>query len=160
MGEIPSEERGVPKLDESLKQLRRLLLLVRPFWGMLIRDASLSLLIGVIGMASPYISKLLIDHAYPARDLTLVNVLVGGGLALGIAAAVMSGIESYYKLNLNTRRINVTNLFYLNHLLHLPMRFFEEQRVGDVISRFTDVRQALQSISNIMQTVFMQGVFL
>jgi ABC-type bacteriocin/lantibiotic exporter with double-glycine peptidase domain len=150
----------LPPLREALNQYLRLLDLLRPYWGSLVRSALLGLLIGLVGMAPPYLSKLLIDEVYSSRDGTLMEVLVGGLLAIAVTVAAMDGIRSYFQTHISARLTSASTLHFFNHLQHLRPRFFEQRQVGEVMSRFGDVRLALSSVSRGMGTVFVQGVYL
>ncbi|HET7464688.1 MAG TPA: peptidase domain-containing ABC transporter [Longimicrobium sp.] len=150
----------VPPLRDAFNQYRRLLVLLRPYWGSLIRSILLGLVIGMVGMAPPYLSKLLIDEVYPARDVILLDVLVGGLLTLAVTAATMEAIRNYFQLHVSARLTNAATLLFFNHLQHLRARFFEQRQVGEVMSRFGDVRLALQSLSQGFGTLFVQGVYI
>ncbi|MBV9774291.1 MAG: peptidase domain-containing ABC transporter, partial [Gemmatimonadetes bacterium] len=156
----PVPARPAPELRAAVGQFRRLTLLMRPFWGPLLKGMGAGLLVGLLGMVAPWVTKLLVDEVYPTRDVTLMHVLVGGTLALGATSMLMSGIQNYYNLTVNTLLNNSAGLLFFNHLQHLPMRFFEENRVGELMSRFGDVRRALQSVARVFQTVFVQGIYL
>jgi len=143
-----------------MNQYRRLLVLLRPYWGSLLRSALLGLVIGLVGMTPPYLSKLLIDEVYPSRDGLLMEVLVVGLLAVAVTVAAMDGIRGYFQTHVSARLTNASSLLFFNHLQHLRPRFFEQRQVGEVMSRFQDVRLALLSVSRGMGTVFVQGVYL
>jgi len=150
----------VPPLRDALNQYRRLLVLLRPYWGSLVRSILLGLVIGLVGMAPPYLSKLLIDEVYPARDVTLMHVLVGGLLAIAVTSATMDAIRNYFQLHVSARLTNASTLLFFNHLQHLRARFFEQRQVGEVMSRFSDVRQSLGTVAQGFGTLFVQGVYL
>jgi ABC-type bacteriocin/lantibiotic exporter with double-glycine peptidase domain len=149
-----------PPVREALNQYRRLLGLLQPYWGSLLRSALLGLVIGLVGMTPPYLSKLLIDEVYPSRDGLLMEVLVVGLLAVAVTVAAMDGIRSYFTAHVSARLTSASSLHFFNHLQHLRPRFFEQRQVGEVMSRFGDVRLALLSVSRGMGTVFVQSVYL
>ncbi|HEU0015838.1 MAG TPA: peptidase domain-containing ABC transporter [Longimicrobium sp.] len=153
----PSTE--LPPVREALNQYRRLLVLLRSYWGSLVRSVLLGLVIGLVGMAPPYLAKLLIDEVYPSRDGRLMEVLVVGLLAIAVTVAAMDGIRSYFQTHVSARLTNASTLLFFNHLQHLRPRFFEQRQVGEVMSRFGDVRLALASVSRGMGTVFVQSVY-
>jgi ABC-type bacteriocin/lantibiotic exporter with double-glycine peptidase domain len=49
---------------------------------------------------------------------------------------------------------------FFNHLQHLTVRFFDEHRVGEVMSRFQDIRTSFQTVSSIFDTIMTSGTFL
>jgi ABC-type bacteriocin/lantibiotic exporter with double-glycine peptidase domain len=120
----------------------------------------LGLVLGVFGMATPYLSKLLIDEVYPTRNVTLMQVLVAGILVVAVAQAVMGAIRAYFTNYTTSHLANATSLLFFNHLQHLRTRFFDEHRVGEIISRFADVRNSLNSVSRVFETLFVNGVYL
>ncbi|HEX8831727.1 MAG TPA: hypothetical protein VF705_11195, partial [Longimicrobium sp.] len=81
----PTQPADIPPLREAFQQFLRLLRLIRSYWGALGKGMVLGLVLGLFGMVTPYLSKLLIDEVYPTRNLTLMHVLVGGILAFAVA---------------------------------------------------------------------------
>jgi ABC-type bacteriocin/lantibiotic exporter with double-glycine peptidase domain len=156
----PVQHAEIPPLREAFQQFLRLLRLIRAYWGPLIKGMVLGLVLGLFGMVTPYLSKLLIDEVYPTRNLTLMQVLVAGILVMAVASAVMSAIRSYFTSYTTSHLANATSLLFFNHLQHLRTRFFDEHRVGEIISRFADVRNSLNSVSRVFETLFVNGVYL
>ncbi|HEX6373151.1 MAG TPA: peptidase domain-containing ABC transporter [Longimicrobium sp.] len=156
----PPTPAEIPPLREAFQQFMRLLRVIRPYWGPLAKGMILGLVLGLFGMASPYLSKLLIDEVYPTRNVTLMHVLVGGMFAFSVAMAVMGGIRGYFTSYTTAHLSNATSLLFFNHLQHLRSRFFDEHRVGEIMSRFGDVRSSLQSVSKVFETLFVNGAYL
>lgn len=138
----------------------RLIRLIRPYWGPLVKGMALGLVLGMIGMITPYLSKLLIDEVYPTRSITLMHVLVAGLLAVAVAQGVMGAIRGYFTMFTTAHLTNATGLLFFNHLQHLRIRFFDEHRVGEIMSRFGDVRTSLGTVSRVFETLFVNGAYL
>ena len=155
-----AEETPIPTLREATVQFMRLLRLIRGYWMALLKGMMLGPVVGVVGMALPYLTKLLIDEVYPAQNVTLMHVLVAGVLAISVTTTLLGVVQGYYNLYVNTRLSNVTTLMFFNHLQHLPMRFFEAHQVGEILSRFQDVGQALRSVTRVFSIVVGQGFYL
>jgi ABC-type bacteriocin/lantibiotic exporter with double-glycine peptidase domain len=111
-------------------------------------------------MAPPYISKLLIDEVYPSQDVSLMHVLVGGIFAAMATRAIMRALQGYYTLYVNARLSNATRLLFFNHLQHLRPEFFDHHEVGEINSRFQDIKKALDSVNQTFSTLFTDGVYL
>ncbi|MFL5383247.1 MAG: peptidase domain-containing ABC transporter [Longimicrobiaceae bacterium] len=156
----PVQPAEIPPLREAFQQFLRLLRLIRSYWGPLLKGIVLGLVLGLFGMVTPYLSKLLIDEVYPTRNVTLMEVLVAGILVMAVAQAVMGAIRSYFTSYTTSHLANATSLLFFNHLQHLRTRFFDEHRVGEIISRFADVRNSLNSVSRVFETLFVNGVYL
>ena len=99
------------------------------------------------------LSKLLFDRVFPARDLTLLEVVVLGTLVVTALTALLSGLKSYYSQLVGAELTRATSLLFFNHLQHLPIRFFDQHRVGEITSRFQDVRTSLGTVSRALETV-------
>lgn len=138
----------------------RLIRLIRPYWGPLVKGMALGLVLGMLGMITPYLSKLLIDEVYPTRSVTLMHVLVAGVLTVTVAQSVMGAIRGYFTMFTTAHLTNATGLLFFNHLQHLRIRFFDEHRVGEIMSRFGDVRTSLGTVSRVFETLFVNGAYL
>lgn len=156
----PAPTAPVPSLRESLECFRRLVVLIRPYWGGMFRGLVLSLVVGSIGLVAPYFSKLYFDKVYPARDISLMHALVLGVAAFSLASSVMSSIRNYYNQVVSTQVGRAVSLMYFNHLQQLPIRFFDEHRVGEIMSRLGDMRGALGTVARVFQTILVNGVYL
>jgi ABC-type bacteriocin/lantibiotic exporter with double-glycine peptidase domain len=147
-------------LRHSLALFARLVRLVRSFWGAMGREMTLGLVVQAAALAPPYLTKLLIDRAYPSRDVGLVNVLVGGIFAVSLGKSLLRGLRDYYRLYIVANLKKSIRQFFFNHLQHLPMRFFDQHRVGEVMSRFNDVDSALGMLGETFRTLLLSGVYL
>jgi ABC-type bacteriocin/lantibiotic exporter with double-glycine peptidase domain len=150
----------IPSLKDAVGYFVRLLVLVRPYWGSMTRGLALSLFTSVVGLVTPYFSKLYFDEVYPARDVSLMHALVIGVAAFTLASAVMGALRGYYTQVVGAKLGSAASLMYFNHLQHLPIRFFDEHRVGEIMSRSSDLRSALGTVSRLLQTLIVNGVFL
>ncbi len=79
---------------------------------------------------------------------------------VSVSQAVMGAIRAYFTNYTTSHLSNATSLLFFNHLLHLRTRFFDEHRVGEILSRFADVRNSLNSVSRVFETLFVNGVYL
>jgi len=150
----------IPNLKESFLYFKRFLFLVKPYWSKIIKGLSLGIVIGLLGMITPFFTKLLIDKVYPTEDVSLMHVLVAAILGIGISNIIIGTIQSYYNLIIHTQLSNSTSLMFFNHLQHLKIRFFDEHRVGEIMSRFGDVSRSLKTVNDLFQNVFVNGIYL
>ncbi|MFL5380926.1 MAG: ABC transporter ATP-binding protein [Longimicrobiaceae bacterium] len=156
----PARPAEIPPLREAFQQFMRLLRLVRRYWGALFKGMVLGVVLGLMAMAVPYLSKLLIDEVYPSGNLSLMHLLVLGILAVNVASAFMSAIRFYFTAYTTTHLANSSDLLFFNHLQHLRTRFFDEHRVGEITSRFGDVRAALNTVAKVVETIFSSLAYL
>jgi ATP-binding cassette subfamily B protein RaxB len=97
---------------------------------------TLSLLLQIFILASPYFIQLVIDDVILTGDHSLLNILALGFMLVLIFEATTSSIRKLALLQLGNQ-INIQlgrNLFH--HLIRLPLQFFESRHMGDIVSRF------------------------
>lgn len=125
-------------MRERIRLLGSYLALLLPYW-----DKSLLSLLSVglcvlFGMASPLVTKILIDYAYPNRDLHLLTFLVLFGIIIFIFNIFFSDVSSYLDTFIHqTLSIDLRKNFFTK-LLRLPLGFHYEKQVGDLLVRVTD----------------------
>jgi ABC-type bacteriocin/lantibiotic exporter with double-glycine peptidase domain len=149
-----------PDLRQTFAHLWRLARLARGFRRDLARSIALGLAVGAVGVAVPYLTKLLIDEVYPRRDVNLLAVLVALLFALSGGSALAGALRAYYAVHVKSRLGGALRLHFFNHLQHLPMRFFDTHQVGEVSSRFLGVTRGVDSLARGLESTFTQGVFL
>jgi ABC-type bacteriocin/lantibiotic exporter with double-glycine peptidase domain len=72
----------------------------------------------------------------------------------------MGAIRGYFTMFTTAHLTSATGLLFFNHLQHLRIRFFDEHRVGEIMSRFGDVRTSLGTVSRVFETLFVNGAYL
>lgn len=124
----------------------------------------LSVVIETINLVMPVGTQLVMDHAIPAGDRGLLTLICGGLLFFTLLRAAVSMVRSWSSLVMATL-INVqwqSGLF--NHLLRLPLGYFERRKLGDIQSRFGSL-DTLRStftasiVGAIMDIIMVVGVF-
>jgi ATP-binding cassette subfamily B protein RaxB len=143
------------KVDERVK------LSLTAFWSKiqglvpsLLKLFTLSLLLQLFALTSPYYTQLVVDDVLVSHDKPLLMVLALGFGLLMLIQIVIGVLRSWIALHLGTmmNMQMVTNLF--RHLLHLPIFFFEKRHMGDITSRFG----SLSAIQSLLTTSLVEGV--
>lgn len=96
----------------------------------------LSVVIEVINLVMPIGTQLVMDHAIPAGDRGLLTLICFGLMFFILLRAATSMARAWSSLVMSTL-LNVqwqASLF--NHLLRLPLGYFERRKLGDIQSRF------------------------
>lgn len=107
------------------------------------------------GLVLPGASKILIDNVIPSNDLDLLKWLV-----LGVVAAITIQATTSYALTqiLSVEAqhlISVLRSQVQKHIIQLPIRFFDNTKTGELVSRImTDV----EGVRNLVGTGFAQMV--
>ncbi|EKA6165183.1 peptidase domain-containing ABC transporter [Salmonella enterica] len=124
----------------------------------------LSVVIEAINLIMPVGTQLVMDHAIPAGDRGLLTLISAGLMFFILLRAATGMLRAWSSLVMGTL-INVqwqSGLF--NHLLRLPLAYFERRKLGDIQSRFgsLDTLRAIFTTSvvgAIMDSIMVVGVF-
>lgn len=101
-----------------------------------------SLFVQIIALITPLIFQVVIDKVLTHRTLSTLDVMVIALLGVSIFEVVL-GAMRHYLMSHTTNRIDVelgAKLF--NHLLHLPLSYFESRRSGDTVARVRELENA------------------
>ena len=102
----------------------------------LIQVLVLSGLLEVLAIASPFYMQLAVDEVIARGDADLLTVLaLGFGLLMLISVAT-STLRSHVVLIVQNTLAYAMSARLFDHLLRLPLAWFEKRHVGDVLSRF------------------------
>lgn len=134
--------------------------LIKPFHKSIAKGMLAGPLIGILSMVPPYLAKLLFDRVAETYDMTLMLVLVSGIVAFSLTSAISEAALHYYSSYLNIKLENTTQLLFFNHVQHLPLSFFYHRKVGEIASRFQEIKAALGSIHAFISVIFGQGFYM
>ena len=153
--------------SETLQTRISLRSLINSIYGIkrtLAKIFCLSVVIEAINLVMPVGTQLVMDHAIPAGDRGLLTLISAGLMFFILLRAAVSMLRAWSSLVMSTL-INVqwqSGLF--DHLLRLPLAFFERRKLGDIQSRF-DSLDTLRAtfttsvIGLIMDSIMVVGVF-
>ncbi|HFM3233869.1 TPA: colicin V export peptidase/ABC transporter CvaB, partial [Escherichia coli] len=153
--------------SETLQTRISLRSLINSIYGIkrtLAKIFCLSVVIEAINLLMPVGTQLVMDHAIPAGDRGLLTLISAALMFFILLKAATSTLRAWSSLVISTL-INVqwqSGLF--DHLLRLPLAFFERRKLGDIQSRF-DSLDTLRAtfttsvIGFIMDSIMVVGVF-
>ena len=135
---VPPERRG--------QTIRRILVFFRPYRPQIAVVLVAIIATSLIGLANPYLLKLLIDEAIPERDWFKLNLFVGLMIVLPILTGLI-GVGQAYLNNLIGQNVmqDLRGALYA-HLQRMPLRFFTETRTGEIQSRLANDVGGVQSV--------------
>ncbi len=118
-----------------------------------------SLFVQLLGLANPLITQVIIDKVIIQNGINTLNVL--GSLL--IAMAVVEGIITWLRTNLfvdTTNRIDLSlGSEVIDHLLRLPLRYFEKRPVGEISSRINELENIRSFLTGTALTVVLDAIF-
>lgn len=128
------------------------------FWGILkyfypyTKDFSLIFIIMLIVTALqavlPFISKAVIDVGIKTSDLKFINMVLFGNVAILLSVTIFNVVRDWILMHI-TSRVNIALISdYLIKLMKLPVTFFENKLLGDILQRAQDHERIRSFIMN------------
>jgi ATP-binding cassette, subfamily B, bacterial len=157
-------EDDAPKVKvtkENFREALKIFKYIRPykwsFWGGLM----LLFLSSISFMVFPYLSGLMVDIAQGKAKMPIT--LAQAGMILG-GILILQGVISYYRVilfaNVSEKGIADLRLDLYSHLVSLPVTFFENSRVGEIVSRLTADVEKLYATFSITLAEFIRQVII
>ena len=103
--------------------------------GEIIYLALISLLTTALVIAQPYLTKLIIDQGLLDKNFHALLIFSFSLLILGIITTALSAYNRIKHTRLSGKILFALREDVFQHLLKLPMSFFQQQRAGDIIAR-------------------------
>lgn len=97
--------------------------------------AGVALVGTVLALAQPLLTKLLIDGGVLAADMGIVLLASGAMLAVGLAAALVGGLNRYQHVAVSADVLFALRLAVFRHLERLSPGFYARWRDGDLLAR-------------------------
>ena len=107
-----------------------------------------SLLLLVIGLALPLLTKLVVDEILPFRMDNVMTVLGIGILVLFLSQTVATLLRGWLLVYLQARIDIHMMLGFVEHLLTLPYSFFQQRSTGDLLARLQSNTLLRDMLSN------------
>lgn len=118
-----------------------------------------SFAVQLLGLANPLLTQTIIDKVIVQNSADTLNIL--GSLLIGLA--IVEGVLTTLRTNLfvdTTNRIDMSlGSEVIDHLLRLPLRYFEKRPVGELSTRIGELENIRQFLTGTALTVVLDAVF-
>lgn len=96
----------------------------------------------------PFISKSVIDIGISTSDVNFINMVLAGNICILLSIIVFSVVRDWILMHI-TARVNIALISdYLIKLMKLPVTFFENKLLGDILQRAADHERIRSFIMN------------
>lgn len=109
----------------------------------------------------PFISKAVIDVGISTSDIKFINMVLVGNIAILTSIMIFNVIRDWVLMHI-TARVNIALISdYLIKLMNLPVSFFENKLLGDILQRAQDHERIRSFImNNSLSLVFSSFTFI
>lgn len=126
--------------------------------GALIKIFALSLVIEAVNLLLPVGTQLVMDHVVPAHDYDLLTVICLGLVLFTLFKALVSMLRAWTSIVLGTLTDVQWKTTLFDHLIKLPLSFFEKRHLGDIQSRFASLDAIRSTFTNSIVTGIIDGI--
>ncbi|TVP63999.1 MAG: type I secretion system permease/ATPase [Nodularia sp. (in: Bacteria)] len=147
--ETPQERFGIRWFIPYLSKHRRVLLEV----------FVASFFVQLAQLANPLVVQLIIDKVIVQNSISTLNILGILLLVVGIFEALLTTLRTYLFVD-TTNRIDMgLGSQIIDHLLRLPLRYFERRPVGELATRINELENIRQFLTGTALTVVLDAIF-
>ena len=130
--------------NSMMSMLRYFLPYKRNFTLIFIVMLIVTLLQGIL----PFISKAVIDVGINTSDVNFINMVLVGNICILVSVMIFNVVRDWVLMHI-TARVNIALISdYLIKLMKLPVTFFENKLLGDILQRAQDHERIRSFIMN------------
>ncbi|HEY9709322.1 MAG TPA: peptidase domain-containing ABC transporter, partial [Oculatellaceae cyanobacterium] len=118
-----------------------------------------SLFVQLFGLVNPLMIQLIIDKVIVQNSIDTLHIL--GVLLVGVAIfeALLTSLRTYLFVDTTNRIDMALGSEIIDHLLRLPLRYFERRPVGELATRINELENIRQFLTGTALTVVLDAVF-
>ncbi len=118
-----------------------------------------SFFVQLAGLANPLVIQLIIDQVINNNSINTLHFLGALLLVAGLFEAVLSTLRTYLFVD-TTNRIDISlGSEIIDHLLRLPLRYFERRSVGELATRINELENIRSFLTGTALTVGLDALF-
>ncbi len=118
-----------------------------------------SFFVQLFGLANPLMTQVIIDKVLVQNSIDTLNVLGIFLVVIAIFEAVITSIRTNLFVDTTNRIDLALGAQVIDHLLRLPLRYFERRPVGELATRVGELENIRQFLTGTALTVVLDAVF-
>lgn len=119
-----------------------------PYKGNFMLVFGVMLIVTLLQGILPFISKAVIDVGIKTSDVSFINMVLVGNIAILVSVMVFNVLRDWLLMHI-TARVNIALISdYLIKLMRLPITFFENKLLGDILQRAHDHERIRNFVMN------------
>lgn len=131
---------------------------IRKYKSSLIQVFLSSFVVQIFGLAGPLLVQVIIDKVINQRSLDTLQVLGFGLVIITLVEGVLSTLRTFIFTE-TTNRIDLRlGSEIIDHLLRLPLQYFDRRPVGELSSRFAELEKIRQFLTGQALTTFLDAI--
>ena len=145
-GRSPRTVSAAEKAQARTVSLRRIGRLFTSYRWQLAIVTAIIVASSVVGLASPFLLRAVIDNALPHKNLTLLAWLVIGMVAVAAITSAFGVVQTWISTKIGQHVMHELRTGVFSHLQRQSIAFFTRTRTGEVQSRITNDIGGMESV--------------
>jgi len=147
--QTPQKRFGLSWFLPSIKKHQRVL------WEVFIA----SFFVQLFALANPLMIQVIIDKVIVQKSVDTLQVLGFFLLILAVFEAILTSLRTYLFVDTSNRIDMALGSEIIDHLLRLPLRYFERRPVGELATRINELENIRQFLTGTALTVVLDALF-
>jgi len=144
----------------TFQNIAKFSLLLRPYWKNILVFIFTGLVLTVLSLPYPWLTKIMIDDVMLQQDNSFLFVILGITFILTVFRSLFSSVRDYYISYIQHAMSYDIELKFFKHLQSLNFSFFDKQEIAEVLSRFRDAAQSRQILIDILNRIVTNLLYL
>ena len=141
-----------------MQPFKQIFQLIKPYWKQILQSTIAGILIMLLSIPGPMLTKVLIDDVYPHQDTDLLTFVLIIGAAISIVLGTTNLLSGYYSQCVGIRMgLDYQSRFY-RHIQSLDFSFFDRRETGEILARFGDMRSSISNVIGILNSFVMNSL--
>lgn len=132
---------------------------LRRYRKVLIEVLIASIFVQLLGLANPLMTQVIIDKVLVQNSVDTLTVLGIFMVVVAVVEAVLTNIRTHLFADTTNRIDLALGSEVINHLLRLPLPYFEKRPVGELATRVSELERIRSFLTGTALTVVLDAVF-
>ncbi len=138
----------------------RFLAYLKPYRFFLFEILLAAFILNLLGLASPLFTQAIVDRVVVYKDVTLLNMMLMGMILVAFFSTLTSGLSQLLGAHITAKMDFRMLAEFYRHILSMPMRFFYQRKIGDIITRFGENSKVRAILTNTIISTILNVIML
>ena len=146
--------------SSGYQNILKFLVLIRPYWKNIIVFIFTGLILTLLSLPYPWLTKIMIDDVMLRQDISLLYVILIGTFLLTAVRSLLSSLRTYYISYVQHAMAFDIQFNFYSHLQRLSLSFYDTHEVAEVLSRLRDASESREILIEILNKMITNLLYL
>jgi len=118
-----------------------------------------SFFVQLLGLVNPLVTQVIIDKVLVQNSPDTLNVFVTVLVVVAVFESILTALRTYLFAEITNRIDLALGSEIIDHLLRLPLRYFDRRPVGELSTRINELENIRQFLTGTALTVVLDSIF-